>query len=177
MNAFFHWFEYPFQSHIGSNICSSQVPRAKSQVPSVKWPSPLIRSLTLYQRLMTVPPQGTNCPFHNRERTTCGTQDEAGTCAGPSPPKIRSSTQHQCFTNVPQKGANDVSHSAGSRNTCRPPLAVVGVGGVREQLRLGRLVLLDGLFWFSEQLIELLLREAFCPANHACFHHHPRGHF
>ena len=121
MNTFLHWFEYPFQSHIGSNICSSQVPRAKSQVPSVKWPSPLIRSLTLYQRLMTVPPQETNCPFHNRERTTCGTQDEAGTRAGPSPPKIRSSTQHQCVTTVPQKGANEVSHSAGSRHTCRPP--------------------------------------------------------
>ena len=121
MNTFLHWFEYPFQSHIGSNICSSQVPRAKSQEPSAKWPSPLIRSLTLYQRLMTVPPQGTNCPFHNRERTTCGTQDEAGTRAGPSPPKIQSSTQHQCFTTVPQKGANEVSHSAGSRHTCRPP--------------------------------------------------------
>ena len=97
MNAFFHWFEYPFQSHIGSNICSSQVPRAKSQVPSVKWPSPLIRSLTLYQRLMTVPPQGTNCPFYNIERTIRVAHKMKPEHA-PAPHRLKYEVQHN--TNV-----------------------------------------------------------------------------
>ena len=152
-----HWFEHLFQSsakcqassvkrqvssvkrqvssakHQASSVkgqvsrVKGQGPRAKGQVSSVKWPSPLIRSSTLYQRLMTVPQQGTNYPFHNRERTTCGSQDEAGTCAGPSPPKIRSSTQHQCFTTVPTKrNERSVAHRMKPEHV--PPPSRCGCG-------------------------------------------------
>ena len=153
MNAFFHWFEYPFQSHIGSNICSSQVPRAKSQVPSVKWPSPLIRSLTLYQRLMTVPPQGTNCPFYNIERTIRVAHKMKPEHA-PAPHRLKYEVQHNTNVSRPfHKKERTKCRTAQEAGTRAAPPAVVGVGGVREQLRLGRLVLLHGLFWFSEQVI------------------------
>ena len=96
----------------------------------------------------------------------------------PAPHRLKYEVQHNTNVSRPfRKKERTKCRTAQEAGTRAAPPAVVGVGGVREQLRLGRLVLLDGLFWFSEQLIELLLREAICPANHACFHHHPRGHF